>query len=66
VTDSSDEDPRTRPPAAPVARGPDVANEVERARTPRTPVLALAGVWVVVAAVFVLVLFVIGLTLYFA
>lgn len=32
-------------------RGEEVATEAERARTPRTPGLALAGVWIVVAVV---------------
>jgi hypothetical protein len=36
-------------------RGEALATEAERARTPRTPALALAGVWVVVAAVVVVV-----------
>ena len=38
--------------------------EAERARTPRTPLLALAGVWLAVAAVVALVVAV-ALTLYF-
>jgi hypothetical protein len=32
-------------------RGDELATEAERARTPRTPLLALGGVWIVVAAV---------------
>jgi hypothetical protein len=44
----------------------DPADEVERARTPRTPVLALTGVWFVVAIAVVLVLAVIVLALYLA
>ena len=35
----------------PRRRGHELATEAERARTPRTPVLALAGVWIVVAFV---------------
>ena len=35
----------------PRRRGDDLATEAERARTPRTPVLALAGVWIVIAIV---------------
>jgi hypothetical protein len=48
---------RDRPPD-------DLAAEAERARTPRTPLLALTGVWVVVAAV-VLIVLAVSLTLYF-
>jgi hypothetical protein len=40
---------RPDPPVAPAVS--DLAAEAERARTPRTPFLALAGVWLVVAAV---------------
>jgi hypothetical protein len=46
-------------------KGFDLAAEAERGRTPRTPGLTLAGVWLVVAAAVVLVLLVIGLTLHF-
>ena len=42
----------------------DLAAEAERGRSARTPFLALAGVWVVVAAVVTVVL-VLALTLYF-
>jgi cobalamin biosynthesis Mg chelatase CobN len=35
--------------------GEELAAEAERARTPRTPALALASVWVVVAVVVALV-----------
>jgi hypothetical protein len=42
----------------------DLAAEAERGRTPRTPFLALAGVWLAVAAV-VMVLLALALTLYF-
>ena len=35
----------------PRRRGDELASEAERARTPRTPVLALASVWIVVAVV---------------
>ena len=44
----------------------DLAAAAERARTPRTPLLALTGVWLTVAAAVVLVLAVVALTLYFA
>jgi hypothetical protein len=43
----------------------DLAAEVERARTPRTPLLALTGVWLAVAATVVAILVVVALTLYF-
>jgi hypothetical protein len=43
----------------------DLAAEAERARTPRTPLLALTGVWLAVAATVVAVLVVVALTLYF-
>jgi hypothetical protein len=49
-------------PARPVD---DLAAEVERARTPRTPLLALTGVWLAVAATVVAILVVVALTLYF-
>lgn len=50
---------RTRNPAQ-----RDLAAEAERRRTPRTPFLALAGVWLVVAVVVAIVV-AIALTLYF-
>jgi hypothetical protein len=49
---------RDRPPPD------DLAAEAERARTPRTPLLALTGVWLAVAAV-VLIVLAVALTLYF-
>lgn len=49
----------------PAQRADDLADEVERSRTPRTPLLALTGVWLTVAVAFVLVLAVVLLTLYF-
>jgi hypothetical protein len=65
VADPLDEngarDRSARPPR-PVG---DLADEVERARTPRTPLLALSGVWVAVAATVALVLAAVALTLYF-
>ena len=42
----------------------DLADEVERGRTPRTPLLALAGVWLIVA-ITVAVIVALALTLYF-
>ncbi len=47
------------------AQADDLADEVERARTPRTPLLALTGVWLTVAVAFVLVLAVVLVTIYF-
>jgi hypothetical protein len=44
----------------------DPADEVERPRTPWTPLLALGGVWLAVAIAVVLVLVVVALVLYFA
>ena len=57
--------PENGPASRPRRRGGELATEAERARTPRTPVLALTGVWVVVAVV---VAIVVGLTfiVYFA
>ena len=57
------EEPAQRPRvgAAPVS---DLAAEAERGRTTRTPVLALAGVWLAVAIVVAVVL-AIALTAYF-
>ena len=45
--------------------GGELADEIERARTPRTPLLALAGVWLTVALTVALVLAVVAVTLYF-
>lgn len=53
---------RDHPAAAPPVS--DLAAEAERSRTPRTPFLALAGVWLAVAAV-VAVILALALTLYF-
>jgi hypothetical protein len=62
------EPPRTEKPAPDrsEAAGPvvDLADEVERERTPRTPFLALTGVGLGVAVVVALVL-ALALTLYF-
>jgi hypothetical protein len=52
---------RTARRARPVG---DLADEVERARTPRTPVRALTGVWLTIALTFAVVLAVVALTLY--
>jgi hypothetical protein len=41
--------PENGPVSRPRRRGDELATEAERARTPRTPLLALAGVWIVVA-----------------
>jgi hypothetical protein len=43
--------PDNGPGSRPRHRGDELANEAERARTPRTPLLAMAGVWIVVAVV---------------
>jgi hypothetical protein len=43
----------------------DLAAEAERARTPQTPLLALTGVWLAVAAVVLIVVAIVALTLYF-
>jgi hypothetical protein len=45
--------------------GRELADEVERAGTTRTPFLALTGVWLAIAVTFVLVL-AIALTVYLA
>jgi hypothetical protein len=45
--------------------GEELAAEAERARTPRTPLLALTGVWLAVAATVVAILVAVALTLYF-
>jgi hypothetical protein len=60
--DENDARNRTARQARPLG---DLAGEVERARTPRTPLRALTGVWLTVALTFVLVLSVVALTLYF-
>ena len=54
-------DPGARPERSP----DDLAAEAERARTPRTPLLALSGVWLAVAATVVAILVAVVLTLYF-
>jgi hypothetical protein len=58
------EQPAPDPDARPVRPPNDLAAEAERAWTPRTPLLALTGVWLAVAAVVVIVVAV-ALTLYF-
>jgi hypothetical protein len=45
--------------------GAELADEVESARTPRTPALALVGVWIVVAVTVALVILAVVLALYF-
>ena len=64
VVDSPDENAAHDRAAEPRPVG-DLADEVERARTPRTPLLALTGVWLAVAITVALVLAVVALTLYF-
>ncbi|MDQ3778232.1 MAG: hypothetical protein M3310_05120 [Actinomycetota bacterium] len=51
-------------PETGAARGGKLAGEVERARTPRTPLLALTGVWLTVALAVALLLAVVALTRY--
>jgi hypothetical protein len=53
------------PVAKPAGTTDDLAAEVERGRTPRTPLLALTGVWLAVAATVVAILVAVALTLYF-
>ena len=43
--------PESGPASRSQRRGDELATEAERARTPRTPVLALASVWIVIAVV---------------
>jgi hypothetical protein len=65
VTDPRDENgPSDRAARRPRPVG-DLADEVERTRTPRTPLRALGGVWLTVAVTVALVLAVVALTLYF-
>jgi hypothetical protein len=65
MADPSTEEPAAERSAGASAQPGDLAAEAERALTPRTPALALAGVWLVVAAVVAVVLLAVGLTLYF-
>jgi hypothetical protein len=65
VTDPRDENgARDREARRPQPVG-DLADEVERARTPRTPLRALTGVWLTVGVTVALVLAMVALTLYF-
>jgi hypothetical protein len=64
MADPSGEKPAAERSAAAPGHPEDLAAEAERARTPRTPAVALAGVWLVVAAVVAVVLIAVGLTLY--
>jgi hypothetical protein len=59
VQGSSENDPESHTPRT----GEALASEAERARTPRTPALALAGVWAAIVVVFAIV---VGITLYLA
>jgi hypothetical protein len=56
--------PRNRRRARDSRAREDLAAEAERARTPRTPLLALTGVWLTVTAV-VLIVVAVALSLYF-
>jgi hypothetical protein len=60
--DENDARNRTAGGARPVG---DLADEVERAQTPRTPLRALTGVSLAIAITFAVVLAVVALTLYF-
>ncbi len=62
MADPREENARDR--AARPARGDDLADELERLRTPRTPLRALTGVWLTVAVAVALVLALVLLTLY--
>lgn len=53
-----------RPRAGTTGGDNNLADAVERARTPRTPALALTGVWLVIAAAFLIVLALVVLTVY--
>jgi hypothetical protein len=64
VTDGDENAARGRA-TTPLRPGGDLADEVERARTPRTPLRVLSGVWLTVAVTFALVLAAVALTLYF-
>jgi hypothetical protein len=64
VSDPRNEQPTRDPDPRPERPPDDLAAEAERTGTPRTPLLALTGVWFAVAAV-VLVVLAIALTLYF-
>jgi hypothetical protein len=66
MADSPREEPAGEQTAAPPVRRVDPADEAERAFTPRTPARTLAGVWLVVAGVFALILLAVVLILYLA
>ncbi len=63
MAEPGDENARERGASPP--RVDDLAGEVERARTPLTPLRALAGVWLTVALAVAVVLAVVAVTLYF-
>ncbi len=65
MDDSPDENAARDPAAGPPSRVDDLADEVERARTPRTPLLAFTGVWLAVAVTVAVVLAVVALAVYF-
>jgi hypothetical protein len=64
MADPRKETPARDPVAKPAQSTVDLAAEAERSRTPWTPVRALTGVWLAVAAVVAL-LIAAALTLYF-
>lgn len=66
VADRPEENGGPERRARPAQPADDLAADVERARTPRTPLLALTGVWLAIAVAFVLVLAIVLFTLYFA
>jgi hypothetical protein len=57
--------PENGPASRPRRLGDELATEAERTRTPRTPVFAFAGVWIVVAVV-VAVVVALSFIVYFA
>jgi hypothetical protein len=65
MADSPMQEQPSRDPGASREPPYDLAAEAERAHTPRTPLLALTGVWLTVVAVVVVVLAAVALTLYF-
>ncbi len=64
VAEPRDEDGARKRAARSARSGGDLADEVERARTPLTPLRALTGVWLTVVLTVALVLAIVALTLY--
>ncbi len=59
------EDTARAPGARRSRAGGDLADELERARTPQTPLRALTGVWLTIVLAVALVLAVVAVTVYF-